>query len=147
MTKFDFVSLDSPVFDEISAYIEAHKDELKQYSETLEVDYPTYRVAAEAGQLMALTLRHDGNLVGFSIFYLSPRLRSRLEIDATSQGLYIEQAFRKKYGLRMIMEGQKYLDRFGIKETNYQNDNEAFGRLLRKLGFVKKTVIWSKKNG
>lgn len=147
MTKFDFVSLDSPVFDEIAAYIEAHKEQLREFTETLEIDYPTYRAAAQAGQVMALTLRHDGRLVGFSVFHLSPALRNRREVDAMNHGLFVEAEFRKKFGLRMITEAGKYLDRLGITETSFQNDNEAFGRMLAKFGFTKKTVIWSRKNG
>lgn len=145
--KFDFISMDSPVFNEIAAYVEANKEALKEFTDSLDVDYETYRQAAEAGQFMALTLRHDGRLVGFSLFHLSPDPRSRHNVDAENHGLFVEEAFRAKYGSRMITEASKYLDRLGIRETDFRNDNEAFGRMLAKFGFKKKTTIWSRKNG
>lgn len=143
MIKFDFLPLFN-VFDEMKVYIEAHKQELKEYADDLDVDYDSYKSAAENGQMMVLTLRHNDAIVGFSVFFLSANLRNKLFLEATNHGLFVEKQYRRAYGERIIAEGEKALDRVGVGKRKFLNNSLAFARLLKKHGYKAETVVWSK---
>lgn len=146
MVKFDFVYGDA-AFDEVRDYIETHKAELEKCAGTIDIDYDTYREVSRAGSLVAVVLRHNDRLVGFSGFYISKDLRDQKKLVATNHGLYLEKDFRKSYGERMITDAEKFLSRLGVIETEYNNNDPVFLRFLKKLGFTGKTQTWSKKNG
>lgn len=147
MIKSDFLSLED-VFDEVAGYLAANADIVRKATGTdLALDLPSYRAAAESGQMMILTLRHDGRLVGFSLFHVAADLRDKTRFEATNHGIVVSREYRKKYGERMFSEAHKFLKRAGVSETMYINDNAAFGRFLKKFHAKPKFTIWSVQNG
>lgn len=149
MMKFDLVSLED-VFKDVVENIEAHKKEIAEAAgdKDLNFDYPVYEAVAQTGQMLVVTLRHDERLVGYSVFHLSPDLRNRKRIEATNHGVFVEKAYRKKYGLRMLTEEPvKFLTRVGVTKISFINDSEVFGRLMKRFGFGAKQTIWSFENG
>lgn len=146
MMKFDFVPLDE-VFDELQAHVAFNMAEIVAAAKEFDVDWNTYKAAAEDGNMMVLTLRHDGRLVGYSVFYLCLNLRNKRVIEATNHGVFLEKQYRAKYGMRMLSEADKHLNRIGVNETSYINDDEAFGRLLARNRYKTKYKVWSVKYG
>lgn len=148
MMQIDFVSLND-VFDEVSKFIEQHREEIEKdvLKSELLIDYETFKEVAQSGQAMTVILRHEQKIVGFSAFYLSRNPRNVKEFEATNHGVFVEKEFRRKYGLRILEDADKFLARLGVIEISYINDNDAFGRLLSKIGYKVKFKIWSKKNG
>lgn len=146
MMKFDFIPLDD-IFDELQAHVAINLKEIVAVAKEFDVDWNTYRSAAELGSMMVLTLRHDDKLVGYSVFYMSLNLRNKRMIEATNHGVFLEKEYRIKYGARMLSEADKFLKRVGVNETMYINDSKVFGRLLARNGYKQKTIVWSVKYG
>lgn len=145
MVKMDFVSFDD-VFDDVINYIEENKEQMKKYSgDDLCIDYNSYR--AFAPSMVVLTLRHDGKIVGFNLFAVSPYLREKKMIEATNHGLFVERSFRAKYGKKIIQASDNFLRSLGVLKINYTNDNPAFGRLLASLNYKPRYTIWEKSYG
>lgn len=146
MIKFDFVYGDT-AFEEIRNYIEENREELQKYGGELNVDYATYREVSQGGQLVYVTLHGDGKLVGFSVFYLASSLRNKREVEATNHGIYVDKAYRKKFGTRMFTESRKFLERLGVNKILYVNDSPAFGRMMKRMGAKINSQTWSFENG
>lgn len=144
MILFSFTNF-ADVFDEVYAYIEANKEAMKEYADgVLDIDWPSYKMAAESNQMMIVTIRHDFHIVGFSLFLISSDLRDKNKKEASNHGLYLEKEFRSKYGVRLIKDSDKFLSRLSISSTSYTNDSKVFGKLLTKLGYKATHTIWGK---
>lgn len=129
------------IFDECVQFIENHKDEMSEYSGTLDMDYISYKMAAP--QFVALVLRDCDRMVGLSLFLICSDLRDKTSTQATNHGLFLIKPYRGKFGLWMIKESNRQLQNLGISEILYINDSHVFGRLLKRFGFIPKYTIWS----
>lgn len=143
MAKIDCVPL-ADIFDEFVAAIEARREEIKEVlGYYLDPDYETYKLAADNGRALVITLRNDeGKIVGWSLYYIAASLRRKSEFEAENHTIFVDKEYRKKYGARIISDADKFLKRLGVKRTRFANDIEAFGRILSSLGYTGKTVIW-----
>lgn len=142
MMKFNFLPLED-VLEELRAHVNVNMAEILEAAKEFDIDWGVYEGAAQSGNMMVLTLRHENRLVGYSVFYLSFNLRNKRVIEATNHGVFLERQYRKKYGMRMLSEADRNLKRIGVNETSYINDADSFGRLLARNGYKTKSKIWS----
>lgn len=143
MAKIDCVPL-SDIFDEFKEAIEKRREEIKEVlGYYLDPDYETYRLVADSGRALVVTLRdEEGKIVGWSLYYISASLRRKAEFEAENHTIFVDKEYREAYGERMITDADKFLKRLGVKRSRFMNDIRGFGRMLASLGYNGKTVIW-----
>lgn len=145
MAKIDCVPV-SQIFDELKEAIDSRREEIKEVvGYYIDPDYDTYKAASDNGQLIVVTLRNDdGKIVGWSLFAISRSMRFKTEYDAENHTIFVDKEYRNKYGLRLVEDGDKFLQRIGVKRARFQNDDAIFCRALRSHGYKIKTQIMEK---
>lgn len=109
------------------------------------IDWDGYLAASYAGRCVAVTVRDNGKLVGYSVYSIGNNPRYRHIIEANSDGIFLEKEYRGAVSREFIKKADEYLQSMGIHETNYVLSDDRVGRTLS--GYTSKYKIWSKKYG
>lgn len=98
------------------------------------------------GRIVLLTLRENGELIGYSMFVLNIHLHYRSLTVATNDVLFVRPDKRKsRLGLRLIKESEKYVKEIGAnKITWHMKPFKSFGDILEKLGYTHEELIYGK---
>lgn len=109
----DFLDEAKPILD---AY---YKDLIPEHSLPFEPNLEQYFNAYDCGNLVCITCRDDGKLVGVSAFFLLPYLYSRLHRIAIEDLYYVCESHRKgSIGIRLLKEAEKVLKFNGASIIN-----------------------------
>jgi len=109
----DFYEEAEPIF---ATY---YKDLLPEHNLPFDPNYDQYLSAQDRGNLMCLTCRDDGKLVGFVAFFIMPYLYSRRERIAIEDLYYLAESHRKGItGVRLLKEAEKVLKFYGVGIIN-----------------------------
>lgn len=148
MIEYSFVPLHT-VTCEIAPNVARHYDEIKTEGDKgpPDMDWEQYDRASRLGHAVAVIARHDGQMIGYSCFTIGFNPRYKTILEANSAGLFVEKEYRAEVGEEMIDRAEQFLNGLGVKEINYDNDDEVFGRWISKKGYSVKSKLWSKKHG
>lgn len=125
------------LWDEVQPLFKQHYDEVQvNKAIKLDPDVNAYKKMNELNMIETHTVRHDGVLVGYSFFILSPHLHYKSSFTAVNDLLYISPEFRKGWlGYRFI--------KFVISQVKKRKPQRIlfhvkphvdFGRVLIRLG-------------
>lgn len=122
--------------------VAGHKDKIK-----LNPDYEKYRTLAEQDLLCCVTMREDGELVGYFICFVFPHIHYKDHLMAMNDAIFILQEHRK--GLTPAVSLIKFMERElrgrgvskMIMNTKLSHD---FGSILTRLGFQAFEKVYDK---
>jgi hypothetical protein len=117
----------------IESLIRAHWREvgLDHDAVPLSVDWNRYRRSEAEGSLFALTMRDDGKLVGYNIFFVMPHMNYMNTVFGLNNVVYVCPTHRGMNGLRLLLETDRRLKEKGVVKSVYHSKNDF---LLAVLG-------------
>lgn len=113
--------------EDLNAFLEEAKPILATYYRDLvpehelpfDPNYSQYLAAQDQGNLVCVTCRDSGTLVGFTLFFLLPYLYSRQHRIAIEDWYYLAEPYRKGMtGIRLLKEAEKVLKFYGTSIIN-----------------------------
>jgi len=109
----DFYEESEPIF---SKY---YKDLVPEHDLPFDPHYDQYLAAQAQGNLVCVTCRDGGKLVGLTAFFLLPYLYSRQHRLAIEDLYYLAEDYRKgTTGIRLLKEAEKVLKFYGTSIIN-----------------------------
>lgn len=148
MIEWDFRPFNE-VMDEVIPYTRAQSDEVygNDYGGPVDPDWDKYRQYGEAGLSRVVTLRKDGKLIGYSVFFIFEHPHHPSVTHAVSDALYLSPEYRKgRLGIELIKRGEKYLFDKGIKRIMYSERMPTVKKILKYLGYNEHEVVYMKEN-
>ncbi len=123
----------------------AHANELSDaLGVPLSLDVGHYAQLFKTGQLLLLTARHDGAMVGYLIIQIGAHAKSQSVLIAEEQGFYLKPEYRKGFfGVKLLKLGIEAAKAYGA-EIFFAASQECYpvSSLLIKSGFKKKSEIY-----
>lgn len=96
-----------------------YKDLVPEHELPFDPHYEQYLAAQDQGNLVCVTCRSDGSLVGFVLFFLTPYLYSRRHRIAIEDWYYLSEPYRRGMtGIRLLKEAEKVLKFYGTTIIN-----------------------------
>ncbi|CAB4241252.1 NAT_SF domain containing protein [uncultured Caudovirales phage] len=133
---------------EVDALLKAHWLEVANYKESipLEPDWARYSGLEANGDLVCLTARLDGVLIGYSVFLLYNHLHYASTRCACNDIIYVTPTQRGTgAGLKLIKNSEKYLKALGVKRVNWHvKPIKDFTPILKRLGYIQEEVVMGK---
>ena len=109
----DFYKEAEPIF------LKYYKDLVPEHELPFDPHYGQYLAAQDQGNLVCVTCRDDGRLVGLTAFFLLPYLYSRQHRIAIEDLYYLAEPYRKGMtGIRLLKEAEKVLKFHGTTIVN-----------------------------
>jgi GNAT superfamily N-acetyltransferase len=110
------------------------------------------------GLFVAISLRRDGRLIGYSLFVLAGTLHTRSTVEAFNDAVYVDPAERKgPTGVVLLRRTERLLAARGARRLIYRtklhgglgarDKSATVGRLLERLGYSPAEVVHVKWSG
>ena len=141
MIEFDFIRAHDAML-EIAEMVSAHEQEVRDYGD-VNVDWNYYLSSSMSGQCLAVVVKDDGHLIGYSVFMIDNNPNHRHIIEANNVGIFLIKKYRGKIGLEMFDYAQKRLSQMGVNEINYMVKSDRIGKLLGRMGYEPEHTLWS----
>jgi GNAT superfamily N-acetyltransferase len=109
--------------------------------------YKLYEYMQNAGQLLCIAVRMQGQLVGYCIFKLQASLHNHQQRVAVNDVIYLLPAYRRgKTGIRLIQKTEALLQAFGIDRVFISAVGQCpkTGKLLESLGYSPAETVYTK---
>lgn len=108
----------------------------------LDINYESYINIQEAGNLVLTTCRKDGELIGYTVFIVSPNIHNKTCLTAYEDLYYIRKQYRKgRIGIRLFQHAEECLKKRGVKRiiltTKVHLDNSKLFEYLDYSYFAK----------
>lgn len=136
------------VADELQPLLEAHWREIAHFQDIeLNPDWEFYAAMQEIGRLRFYTARHDGRLVGYCVFFVSPNRHYKQSLQAAQDILFLHPDYRNAgNGRALILFCDDQLRAEGVQAT-YQHVKAAhdFGPLLIHCGYQLVDLIYARR--
>lgn len=138
-----------PLWDEAAPMMAQHAAESPVAGEwALDPDLGTYARSEAAGAVRCYTVRVDGGLVGYAVFFICKHLRHRHLTVASHDTLYVAPAHRGATGLSLLAYAHRELRAEGVDLVSHSaDDGTPFHDLLDRLGYARATVTYTKRLG
>lgn len=129
---------------------EEHYKEIAAYQDIpLDPDYNKYLLLADAGKLLILTAKLNGELVGYVIYVIDHATHYKGSLQAMQDVLFVKKDKRKSVlgcGYFLLKKSEQVLKEMGVQVV-YQHVKVAhdYSPLLDKLGYEKVETIHQKR--
>lgn len=137
---------DTSVYAEMKPLTELHYQEIAHYKDIpLEPDIETYKTIEEQGCLRLYTARDEGELIGYSIYFLKNNPHYKSSLQASQDILFIRKDKRGQ-GREFLMWCDEQLKADGV-DVVYHHVKAAhnFGPLLERQGYKLIDLIYGKR--
>jgi len=135
---------------QLDALLEAHWREVAHYQDAvaLEPDWTRYEALENAGKLFFIGAHQGWNLVGYSVFTISPHLHYRSHIVASNDVIYLAPSARQGLaGIELLRQSERICAEAGAHRINWhlkpEHDWNAILRRLHK-GYRREETIWGR---
>jgi hypothetical protein len=123
--------------------IALHQDEVP-----LLVDWPRYERMNKDGLVDAVTVRDNGVLVGYNVFFYGRPIHYSGTMVATNDVLYLAPEYRKgSLGIRLIKKGEEVWMRRADMCVMHAKPHNYLGRILERLGYGVAEIMYHKVKG
>lgn len=135
------------VVGEVMPYLQQHADELGAYKGvTIDPDYEEYARMAAEDMLHIVTVRRDGELIGYHVSFVTMHYHHKDSLTAYTDLYYLRKDCRKGWlGVRMLKFVDKTLAARGVvrvfTSTTTAEDNSS---LLIRLGYTETQRTFTK---
>ena len=130
------------------ALIRMHYDEIALHKEVipLDPDWNRYDLLDAVGDLVCITARDDGKMIGYSVFILTNHLHYKSTRMASNDVLFLHPDYRKgRIGIRLIEHSERHLRTLDVKKIvwHIKRAND-FTPILHRMGYLDEEVIVGK---
>ena len=135
------------VFEEIKPLLALHWEEIAHYQDIpLDPDYDSYLALDKTGRIRVYTVRKEGVLIGYSVFFLG-NLHYRSTKIASQDILFVLPEYRGGgVGFRFIRYCDTQLESEGVTVVyHHVKVKHDFGRLLVHLGYEPIDTIYGRR--
>lgn len=136
------------VIGEIKPLLELHWQEIATDRDAIPLDpnFEQYRAMEAAGNLVILTAREAGALIGYSIFFLIRHPHYQSTVFAMNDILFVTPAKRGgRAGLRLIRESERVMRERGASKISWHiKAMHDFSPLLHRIGYATEEIILAK---
>mgnify|MGYP001597203520 CR=1 FL=1 len=144
------------LWDEIIPLLQAHKEEIAHYPDiSLDPDVALYNEVERQGVLRCYTVRLDGELVGYAVFFIRAGLHYRGSLQAVQDVLFLWPNCRcSSIGYRLIQFAEAELKAEGVQVVFHHIKAKGclvsfvfrgLARLLSLLGYELVDLIFAKR--
>lgn len=144
---FDRELLCQSLFDELMPLLAAHWKEVAVYQDILlNPDWEVYRKAEAGGSVRAYTVRRDGVLLGYSIYFLRSNPHYKQSLQAQQDVIFITPPARGRTGFNFIKWCDEQLAIDGVAVV-YHHVKVAhnFGPMLERIGYKLVDLIYARR--
>ena len=133
--------------EEVKPLIEAHWAEVAPDRDiALDPDWDAYAAAEQHDTLRTYSVRDDGKLVGYALFFVHPDQHSKGSKVATNDLLYVDPEHRTGFGAGFILWCNSQLRAEGVQVVRqHVTLLRDFGRALEALGYTMNGTLWSRR--
>lgn len=132
---------------EIDGYLRAHWDEiaLNQAEIPLDKDEAAYAALNEKGSIHILTVRKDGELVGYIAGIVSPHLHYKSSLHCFTDVFWIRPDCRKgRIGIELFKKYRSTLKARGVKKVFIASKCHLdMSLIFERLGWTRTEVVYS----
>lgn len=136
---------------EVDALLQMHYEELCLNKDRVKLSpmWEKYAALEQAGCFVVFTARNDGELIGYSAFFIQPHLHYSSLVVASNDVLFIRPDQRGSTGLRLVKFSEQQIaamkkDGGELKIVWRAKLNTALESLLPKLGYATEEVSFGK---
>ena len=136
------------VAGEIDSLLAMHYDEIAadKHLIKLDPDWGKYESLERDDSLRIFTARHEGKLIGYSVFFLAWHPHYKSNLFAQNDILYLHPDHRKgRDGIRLIHYSEEQLKKDRVDKIMWhvkvKND---WRKILARMGYVEQDVIMAK---
>ncbi len=134
--------------DEINALSLAHYEEVAVYQDIpLSPDYDRYLSLEENGITRLFTIRNEGALIGYALFYLSHSIQYSKSYQAVQDILYIKPEYRGAgLGKDFLLYIDNQLRKEGVQVVfHHTKVKHDFSALLKRIGYTHTDSVYSRR--
>lgn len=125
---------------DIAPLLDLHYDELTLHKDVMQLapDWPRYETLEDADKLLAFTARDDGQLIGYSVWFVDAHIHYAGTLVATNDVIFLHKNYRHgtSAGRDLIGYSEQMLKSFGVDKAiwhiKFKNDWSA---ILRRRGY------------
>jgi hypothetical protein len=136
------------IMDEMEILMEEHYQEITLYKDKvkLDPDWIAYKTMEDKNQFFLFTARVDGELIGYSAFFLKPHIHYKDLLVASNDVLFLNKKYRSGLtGIKLIKYSEQKLKEIGANKVTwhvkYSND---FRPILYRMGYADEDSIVGK---
>jgi len=137
--------------EELKPLLPVHYEELALNKDKVPLDpqYDIYLAREDRGEVIYMTLREGGKLMGYFIGFIAPGLHYKTCLTCTMDIFYVHPDHRNgRGGLRLFRTLEKELKRRGVQRWFVGSKlHKDAGRLFEALGFAPIETYYSKMIG
>ncbi len=134
--------------DEIAPLLEEHWKEVAWYQDKIELkpDMEKYISLDESEKVIAFTMRDDGELVGYNVFFVNEHMHYREHLYAVNDVIFIKPEYRhRELSATLIKIAEAYLKVKGVSVvTMHMKPNKPFHSLMKNCGYKQQEFVYSK---
>ncbi len=134
--------------EDVKALILDHHKDVQPFQDLVpNPDWEKYYRLEELNVLRIYTVRDEGNLAGYAVFYVSQHMQYMDSIQAVQDLIYLKPEYRKTgYGKAFIKWIDSELEQEGVDIISHHTKSaKSFAPLLESLGYIETDIIYSKK--
>ncbi len=129
--------------------IEMHYQEIASDKDAIPLDpeWETYDALEDSGNLVCITVRDAGVLIGYAVFILRWHLHYRTTRFAANDVIYVHPDYRKgtTIGRDLILRSEKELREYGVDKIQWHvKCYKNWSPILRRMGYVNEEVLCTK---
>lgn len=148
MVKLTVEPISTPLLNEAIPLTQDHWEEVALYKDEIKLtpDYGSYFKAQKKNQLLVITARDEGKLVGYCVFFLTEGLHYQGTFTGVNDIIYISKAYRGgTVAYRMLKLAEKELIAMGAAVMRMDMKAHApFERLCEALDMQPHEISYSK---
>ena len=148
MIKLQVEALSEALIMEIMPLLDKHYNELALDQEHVKLNpiWSRYAAAAVADELLVVTCRKEGVLLGYFVGFVSPSLHYETCLTCAMDIFYIDKEYRKgSLGIKLFRKVEKELRGLGVQRWIVGSKVHAdASKLFERLQFGKIETIYSK---
>jgi hypothetical protein len=136
------------IMPEMELLTEQHYQEITLYKDKVKLnpDWSSYKKLEENNQFFLFTARVDGELVGYSAFFLKPHIHYKDMLVGSNDVLFLKKEHRSGLtGIKLLRYSEQKMKEFGANKitwhVKYSND---FRPILHRMGYADEDVIVGK---
>lgn len=151
MITYQVERLDETTWGELKAMFPLHYDHLALNKDAVPLDpqYETYEARQAAGEVLLVTARELGKIIGYFVGFIAPGLHYRTCLTCTMDIFFIHPDHRGPFvGIKLFKRVEQELKRRGVQRWFVGSKLHAdVGVLFKRLGFEPVEVHYSKMIG
>lgn len=148
MVVYALENVTDSLIEEITPILDGHRQELQSWKDMpLNPNWDMYKEADKNGQLVWLIARDCGQIVGYSLFLISPNPHYKDFITAIEDIFYVVPDKRgSKIAVNLIKRSEKILKSRHVSViTHHAKFTNTFAQFLEKFGYKQTEVMLSKR--